>query len=203
MTDRHTGPADREDDRNGGEHRSSASPESGYAIYECAECDNIILSIGDEGPAITCHDERMDRVTDWDIDVQSPDLREVLLDAFGLPKAGIDICLCVIDEGPLAPSEIAEALGYNRSTVSEYLGDLVEIGLLQRTRLNREDGGHVNVYHSIDLETMRRETLIAFYAWAGEAASLIEDANLQKQEYMDTENEGSLQSVFWEEFREE
>ena len=40
----------------------------------------------------------------------------------------------------------------------------------------------VNVYHSVDLERMWRETLIGFYVWAGEAAALIEDANSAKQD---------------------
>lgn len=58
----------------------------------------------------------------------------------------------------------------------------------------------INVYHSVDLERMRRETLLGFYVWAGEAAALIEDANLTKQDYLDGNRERDLSDVFWESF---
>jgi predicted transcriptional regulator len=126
----------------------------------------------------------------------------VLLDAFNLPKAGLDICLCVIGDGPLSPNEVADTLDYDRSTVSRYLNELVNIGLLERSQLNRESGGVVNVYHSIDVERMRRETLVGFFVWAGEAASLIEEANITKEMYLEGNHSDGLQEVFWEEFRE-
>jgi hypothetical protein len=47
---------------------------------------------------------------------------------------------------------------------------------------------------------MRRETLIGFYIWAGEAASLIEEANLMKQDYLSENRERDLPEVFWESF---
>jgi predicted transcriptional regulator len=143
----------------------------------------------------------MTEVTDCEIDVNEPDLRQVLLDAFDLPRAGLDICLCVIGDGPLSPSEVADTLDYDRSTVSRYLNELVDIGLLEKSQLNRESGGVVNVYHSIDIERMRRETLVGFFVWAGEAASLIEEANITKETYLEGEHSDGLQEVFWEEFR--
>ncbi|MFB6188037.1 MAG: helix-turn-helix domain-containing protein, partial [Halobacteriaceae archaeon] len=174
-----------------------------YSIYECQaeECDNIILTVGSSDEEMKCHNKEMSEVTEWEMDIKPPDLREVLLDAFGLPKAGLDICLCVIGEGPMSPKEVAEILDYDESTVSQYLNELVEIGLLQKSQLNREGGGFVNVYHSIDLEKMRRETLIGFYVWAGEAASLIEEANITKEEYLESDYSEGLEEVFWEEFR--
>lgn len=173
---------------------------SKYDILECPECDNVVLALGRDDPPMSCHGEQMQRVIDCDITVKPPDVRQVLLDAFGLPKAGLDICLCVIGEGPLSANEVAESLGYDRSTVTRYLNKLVDIGLLRRSELNREAGGIVNVYHSVDLERMRRETLIGFYIWAGEAAVLIEEANLTKQDYMAENPDRELPDVFWESF---
>jgi predicted transcriptional regulator len=173
-----------------------------YDIYECSDpdCDNVVLVVGRDDPPISCHDQPMNRVTELDMSVKPPDVRQVLLQAFGLPKAGLDICLCVIGEGPLSANEVAEQLGYDRSTVTRYLNKLVDLGLLQRSELNREGGGVVKVYHSVDLERMRRETLIGFYVWAGEAASLIEDANLTKQDYLEKNPDRELPDVFWESF---
>lgn len=172
--------------------------EASYDIYECSDCDNIVLVIGRDDPPMSCHNRPMERVTEFEMDVRTPDIREVMLSAFGLPKAGLDICLCVIGEGPLPANDIAEMLGYDRSTVTRYLNDLVDIGLLDRAVLNREEGGVVKVYHSIDVEQMRRDTLIGFYVWAGEAASLIEEANLTKQQYLETNPEQDLPGVFWD-----
>jgi len=176
---------------------------SRYTIYECRDCDNTVLSLGSDEPPMSCHGETMVAVEEPEMTVKPPDIRQVLLDAFGLPKAGLDICLCVIGEGPVPASEVAETLGYDRSTVTRYLNTLVELGLLRQSKLNRESGGVINVYHSVDLERMRRETLVGFYVWAGEAASLIEEANLTKQEYLSENPDRELPAVFWDRFSEE
>jgi len=173
-----------------------------YSIYRCTDCNNVVLTMQDLDGGMTCHDEPMERVTETKLDIRPPDVRQVLLDAFGLPKPGLDVCLCVIGEGPLSPEELAERLDYDVSTVRTYLNDLVEFGLLEKSQLNRESGGYVNVYHSIALDEMREETLVGFYAWAGEAASLIEEANLTKEDYRDAESEQGLNEVFWERFRD-
>jgi predicted transcriptional regulator len=174
-----------------------------YEVMECPDCDNIVLALGRDDPPMSCHGHEMKRVTDVEMSVKPPRVKQVLLDAFGLPKAGLDICLCVIGEGPLSASEVAETLDYDRTTVTRYLNKLVDLGLLTRSELNREGGGVVNVYHSVDLERMRRETLVGFYVWAGEAASLIEDANLTKEEYLDENPDRTLPDVFWESFANE
>lgn len=171
---------------------------SHYDIYECVNCDNVVLVLGRDDPPMACHDEPMERVTDCNIAVQPPDIREVLLNAFGLPKAGLDICHCVIGKGPLSASEVAKELDYDRSTITRYLNKLVELGLLDRSELNREEGGIVNVYHSIDLERMRRDTLIGFYVWAGEAGSRLEDAHVTKQNFLEANPDQSLPKMFWE-----
>ncbi|VTT86355.1 Transcriptional regulator, TrmB family [Halorubrum sp. DM2] len=176
-----------------------------YDIYECSDpdCDNVVLGIGRDNPPMSCHGQPMEPVREVDMTVKPPDVKQVLLQAFGLPKAGLDICLCVIGEGPLSANEVADQLGYDRSTVTRYLNRLVELGLLRRSELNREGGGVVNVFHSTDLERMRYETLIGFYVWAGEAASLIEDANLTKRDYLEANPDQELTDVFWESFSEE
>jgi len=174
-----------------------------YDVFECPDCDNVVLAVGRDDPPMSCHGQPMRPVTDVEMRVQPPDIKQVLLQAFGLPKAGLDICLCVIGEGPLSAGEVAESLEYDRSTVTRYLNTLVDLGLLRRSELNREGGGVVNVYHSIDLSRMRRETLIGFYVWAGEAAALIEDANLTKQDYLEANPDRELPDVFWDSFPDE
>lgn len=174
-----------------------------YQVYECPDCDNVVLSVGRDEPPMSCHDRPMERVTDVEMRVNPPEVKRVLLEAFGLPKAGLDICLCVIGEGPLSANDVADELGYDRSTVTRYLNKMVELGLLEQSELNREGGGVVNVYHSVDLERMRRETLIGFYVWAGEAAALIEDANVTKRDYLEENPDRELPDVFWDRFEDD
>jgi desulfoferrodoxin-like iron-binding protein len=174
-----------------------------YRIYRCPDCGNVVLSMRECDGGLTCHDEPMERVRECTVDVQPPNIQEVLLEAFGLPRAGLDVCLCVIGEGPVSPAEIAERLDYDESTIRRYLNELVTFGLLEKTQLNREAGGYVNVYHSTDLEAMREETLVGFYTWAGEAASLIEAANLTKETYAGDDVGQGLEEIFWEEFADE
>ncbi|WP_276256314.1 helix-turn-helix domain-containing protein [Halomontanus rarus] len=176
---------------------------SRYNLFERPDCDNVVLALGRDESPISCHDKPMERVTDAEMSVKPPDVEQVHLQAFGLPKAGLDICLCVIGDGPLSANEVAESLGYDRSTITRYLNTLVELGLLRRSELNREGGGVVNLYHSVDLEQMRRDTLIGFYIWAGEAPALIDDANLTKQNYLDENPNQELSDVFWESFRDD
>ncbi|RLM95280.1 ArsR family transcriptional regulator [Haloarcula sp. Atlit-7R] len=172
-----------------------------YSIYKCQNCANVVLSMQDCDGGMTCHGDEMKRVTQSNLEIRPPDIRQVLLDAFGLPKPGLDICLCVIGDGPLSSKELAAQLDYEGGTIRKYLNELVEFGLLEKSQLNRESGGFVNVYHSIDLDEMRTETLIGFYIWAGEAASLIEEANLTKEDYLDADYDSGLDEIFWERFR--
>lgn len=173
-----------------------------YHILQCTDCDTTVLAIGRDDPPMSCHDEPMEHIHQVNMTVKTPDIREVLFEAFGLPKSGLDICLCVIGDGPLSASEVAAKLDYDRTTVTRYLNKLVDLGLLRRSELNREDGGIINAYHSVDLEQMRRETLTGFYLWAGEAATLIENANTTKQEYFEENPDHELPEVFWESFSE-
>lgn len=176
---------------------------SRYDLFECPDCDNIVLALGCDDPPMSCHDKPMERITDSKMSVKPPDIKQVLLQAFGLPKAGLDIRRCVIEEGPHSANEVAESLGYDRSTVNRYLNKLVDLDLLQRSELNREGGGVVNVYHLVQFEQMRRETLIGFYVWAGQAAELIEDVNVAKQDNLEENPGREVPAVFWEPFPNE
>lgn len=176
---------------------------SRYDLFECPDCDNIVLALGRSDPPMTCHNNPMERVTDVEMRVKPPDVKQVLLQAFGLPKPGLDISIYVISEGPLSANEVAQELGYERSTITRYLNKLVEIGLLQKSQLNREEGGVVNVYHPVDLERLRRETLVGFYVWAGEAAARIEESNLTQQDHLEENDNQDIPNVFWDGFPNE
>ena len=166
------------------------------SVVECSSCDTIALVVGDD--AVSCHGTPMKPVDDVDISVSTPELKAVLLQVFDLPKAGIDVCLCVVGEGPVSARDVAATLDYDRSTVTRYLHALVDLELIDRAELNREGGGVVNAYHATDLDRMRRETLVGFLRWAGEAAGGIEEANRQKRVALAANTDRDPPEVFWE-----
>ena len=166
------------------------------SVVECSSCDTIALVVGDD--AVSCHGTPMEPVDDVDISVNTPELEAVLLQVFDLPKAGIDVCLCVVGEGPVSARDVAATLDYDRSTVTRYLHALVDLELIDRAELNREGGGVVNAYHAADLDRMRRETLVGFLRWAGEAAGGIEEANRQKRVALAANTDRDPPEVFWE-----
>ena len=176
--------------------RTSAPDASHTSVVECSSCDTIALVVGDD--AVSCHGTPMEPVDDVDISVSTPELKAVLLQVFGLPKAGIDVCLCVVGEGPVSARDVAATLDYDRSTVTRYLNTLVDLELVDRAELNREGGGVINAYHAVDLDQMRRETLVGFLRWAGEAAGGIEEANRQKQVALAANGDRDPPAVFWE-----
>lgn len=70
------------------------STSSRYDIDECLDCDNVVLALGLDDPPMFCHDKPKARVTDVKMSVKPPDVKQVLLQAFGLPKtASISACL--------------------------------------------------------------------------------------------------------------
>lgn len=69
----------------------------------------------------------------------------------------------------------------------------VDRGLRQRSHPNREHGGFVGAHHSIDIERIRPETLVGFGAWAGGAATPIEEANVTASEDPDAD----YADLFW------
>jgi hypothetical protein len=60
---------------------------------------------------------------------------------------------------------------------------------LRQSELNHEGGGVVKVYHSVDLEQMRRETLIGFSVWV--AANAIEALQTQSEDTQRVEMQGA------------
>jgi len=172
-----------------------------YRIYQCEHCENVALTLR-ERASVTCHDEPMEPVTAVGMDVAPPDVDHLMHDVFDLPKSVLDVCLCVVGDGPVPPSDVAETLDYDESTVRRHLNALVDADLLQKSQLNREDGGFVNVYHSADLTEVKTETLLGFFAWAGEATVLLEEMNLTKQEYVGEDHDRGLDEVFWDRFED-
>ena len=73
-----------------------------------------MLAVGSDDPPMSCNDQPVERVQDADIPVDPSNVQQVLLEAFGLPKAGLDICMFVIGDGPMPANDAADTPGNAR-----------------------------------------------------------------------------------------
>ncbi|SIS13713.1 Predicted transcriptional regulator [Natronorubrum thiooxidans] len=156
------------DDDHGGRNLS-------HSVFACESCDTVILSRNDHADRLRCCDESLSEVATPD--VATPTLETVSSEMFGLPKRGFDVSLRTSEIGAATVAQVADVLGNDRSVVTRYLNQLVDVGVLMKTRRVRKQGGDVNVYYPIPPTKMRRETILGCYAWAGMAADLLDEMN--------------------------
>ena len=144
-------------------------------LRECRTCGTI--RFGEEGPAC-CDDPRMEPVDGTPI--ESPELPLLLRDVFGISRTGLDVCICLMEDGESTVSDIAEVMDLDRSTVARQVNQLVDIGILDKNQRLLRDGGYVYVYTPMPVETVRRRLMIGLYSWLSEAAQLVEEINQEK-----------------------
>lgn len=166
-------------------------------VYECRECGN--LNFGN--PPSTCCGEGMDPVEASP--VKQPDLPVVLRDVFGISETGLNVCLCLMEEGESTAADIAEMLDIDRSTVGRQLNHLTDIGLLEKRQRLLKDGGYVHVYSPVGVEEVRNRLTMGLYAWVEEALELVQNVNREKVRALarpDGEGEGDEgePSIYWD-----
>lgn len=148
------------------------------AAFECRNCGNIAFGAGE----IRCCDGPMERVSDGDSGVESPDLEDVLRHVFDMSGTEFDVCLGVMETGETTARELAEALGYDRSVISRHLNHLAEIGAVEKRPRILKQGGHVYVYVPADPETVRQSFRRGLSSWVAMAVELIGELNREKVE---------------------
>lgn len=141
-------------------------------VYECPECGGVSLD------ASACCGESL---TSVDVEpVEHPDLAVVLRDVFGISETGLEICLCLMEEGESTAAALAERLGIDRSTVGRQVNHLTDVGVLDERRRLLEDGGYVHVYSPVPVEEVRKRLTLGLYAWTDEALEVVERVDREK-----------------------
>ena len=164
-------------------------------VYRCRSCDNVVLASA-SADDMTCCGGTLERV-DVDVGIQEPESKRVLREVFGLTDTGIEICLCVMEENEATVSDIADALDLDRSAVSRYVNDLVDVGLLEKHTRNLKDGGYVHVYTHNPPEEVEEKLTLGFYRWTAEAVHLVDEINREKMAAM-ADSEEVENAVFYE-----
>lgn len=162
-------------------------------LYECGACGNVGIGDGE----IRCCEEPMEAVETVSA-VEEPTLEDLLYAVFDMSATELDICLCVMEDGDLTVSELADRIGYDRSVVSRHLSHLAELGVIERRRQLLEQGGHTYVYTPVPAETVRARLRAAFFTWVRAATAQLD--SLQREKVEAIADDGSATS--WKIFRE-
>ncbi|MFB6299403.1 MAG: ArsR family transcriptional regulator [Halobacteriales archaeon] len=165
-------------------------------VFECSTCGNIGLGSRE----ITCCEEPMQAVSEDDLVIDSPTLKQLLRSVFDISETELTVCLCVMEAGETTVKELAEEIGYDRSVISRHLNDLVELDVLYKQRRLLDQGGQVYVYTPADPETVRRSFRRQFLAWVREGAVLIDELRREKIEAIVESDE---EDADWKIFREQ
>lgn len=147
-------------------------------IMECPDCETITLGRADDRSQ--CCDRRPRPVESTDVEIEPPELEDLLGMVFGMNETELEVCLCVMDVGEATTRDIAAELDVDRSHVSRHLNHLVHLGVLEKRERLLEAGGRVNVYTPASLETVRRNFTLGLLAWFTEAVDVIEGLSREK-----------------------
>ena len=174
------------------------SPEA----YECQHC-NTTLVASQEPDDLTCCGDPMVPIEGEEAVLNEPDLDTILRDIFGLSRNAIVICIVVIERGPMTVADVANVVGLSESTVSSTLDDLVEVGILERSRRNLKTGGTVNVYETAPFERQQRLYRRGLFRWVSESIERIAEFDIEglKAQYRreePTDEDRDESAIYWD-----
>lgn len=170
-------------------------PNTDHGVYECQHCGNVPFG----NPSSGSNDEELTSIERTP--VKHPELPVVLREVFGISETGINICVCLMEEGASTAGNLAERLDMDRSTVGRQLNHLTDIGLLEKRQRLLKDGGYVYVYSPVDVEEIRQRLTVGLCTWVGETLELVEDINREKLKAMaraDGSGDGGTAEIYWD-----
>lgn len=171
---------------------TSQRPES--SVFVCDACDNV--AVGTEPPRC-CGSQMSDESTDAP-PVNSPELDRLLKHVFDMSSTELDVCLCVMEAEESTVADVASDLDVDRSLVSRHLNHLADLGVVEKSRRIRQEGGHVHVYRPVGEETVKRRLKTELYRWLDEAVTVVDDLSREKVEAIATVTDRSTERHVFE-----
>lgn len=154
--------------------------------FRCSSCGTV--AFGDHPPE--CCNRTMDPVDTDDAAVERPELEHLLGGVFGMSRTELDVCLCIM-QGESTVEAVADELDVDRSLVSRHLNHLVDLGVVEKSRRIRRQGGERHVYTPASVEEVQRRLKTELDAWITGAVAEIDDLSREKVEAI-AENEGRI-----------
>lgn len=167
----------------------------GTRLFECETCGGV--GIGHNRPE--CCDGPMVEADTTETAVNEPSLETLLQTVFDMSGTELDVCLCVMEGGELTVTELSEQIGYDRSVVARHLNHLADLGVVEKHRRIRPEGGHVYVYTPQPPEMVRERLREEFLSWITLATAQLDDLQREKVESIaDAEIDDRQWTVFQE-----
>jgi len=164
-------------------------------LFECETCGGV--GIGHNRPE--CCGAPMAAADTAETAVSEPSLETLLQTVFEMSGTELDVCLCVMEGGELTVTALADQIGYDRSVVARHLNHLADLGVIEKRRRIRPEGGHVYVYTPQPPEVVRERLREEFLAWVRLATAKLDDLQREKVESIaDAETDERQWTVFQE-----
>lgn len=172
---------------------------NGHSVFTCDTCGSVVLCQRRYVDRIRCCDDSLREVATTSMETTTPTLETVSSEVFGLPKRGFDVYRSTSELGAATVAQVTEVLGNDRSVVTRYLNQFADVGMLEKTRRIRKEGGDVNVYYPISPTEMNQEMTLACYMWAGDAVDQLEGIYQEHADLKTSEKHGEkkLAAMFW------
>ncbi|MEF8774261.1 MAG: helix-turn-helix domain-containing protein [Halobacteriales archaeon] len=154
------------------------SQQTAPSVYTCETCGNVLF--GDH-PAHCCGAPMTEAGADTP-PVDGPDLDRLLKDVFDMSGTELEVCLCVMEADERTVAEVADALDVDRSLVSRHLNHLADLGVVEKSRRIRPEGGHVHVYFPVEEDAVRRRLKTELYRWLRDAVAAVQEVSREKVE---------------------
>lgn len=139
-------------------------------------------------------------------DGPTPELEDVLRAVFGMSRSELELCILLMEGGPMTAAELADRIGLDRSLVNRHLNHLEAICVVERgTRLVRT-GGCVNVYEHAAIEDIEDSFEQMLSHWMAAALYHIREGMVKEKEaavasareMQDTIGDGGHDSIYLE-----
>lgn len=143
--------------------------------YWCPCCARIRI-----GPEAACDHDELEQITSSQPGINEPELETILSAIFGISATELEVCLCVMDAGDATIEEIATELNVNRTTVSQHIDHLVDIGVLETDERILRAGGRVTLYTSASPEVVRTRFRHGLCHWMTEAVCQVDNLTEEK-----------------------
>jgi len=170
--------------------------DGGTGLFECRTCGGV--TIGQNRP--DCCGGAMTDINTAETAVAAPSLETLLQTVFDMSGTELDVCLCVMEGGELTVAKMADRIGYDRSVIARHLNHLADLGVVEKRRRIRPEGGHVYVYVPEPPETVREQLREEFLSWVVLATGQLNSLQREKVEAI---TDAATDERQWTVFREE
>lgn len=113
-----------------------------------------------------------------------PEAEQMAQQIFGIASTELRICEVLMAEEEATVADLNEQLSHDRSTISQHLNHLVDLGMATKRSKNLDGGGRAYVYSFAPPDEIRRNLHLGLEMWTKDAKELADELTQTKIEAM-------------------